>query len=192
MSIFKLYLSLGFEHIADFAGYDHILFILTLCAVYKLSQWKKLLVLITAFTIGHSITLALGVLNIISIPSALIEFLIALTIFITAVTNFFQANNAVNSVMHNVKYVLILFFGLIHGLGFSNYLHSFFGQEDSIVMPLFAFNVGIELGQLIIVSTIMTIFTLFYRFTKVNYKATSYFLSIIALIISSYLMYERI
>ncbi|HBF88330.1 MAG TPA: HupE / UreJ protein [Bacteroidales bacterium] len=191
MSIFNLYLSLGFDHIADFAGYDHILFILTLCTVYSLKQWKNLLVLITAFTVGHSITLVLGVLNLVSIPSNIIEFLIAFTIFITSVSNFFQAGNIVSKNMHRVKYLFVLFFGLIHGLGFSNYLRSFFGQEESFVLPLFAFNVGIELGQIIIVSSVMLILTLATKYVRIIQVIITYLLSTLAALISIYLMIER-
>lgn len=146
-----MYLQLGFHHIADFVGYDHILFITMLCAIYPISQWKKILVLITAFTLGHSSTLALSSMNILNIPSKIIEFLIPITIFITASANILQKSEQVGQKSHWIKYALALFFGLIHGLGFSFYLRSLLGQEENILLPLFSFNVGIELGQLAIV-----------------------------------------
>lgn len=155
MSTFQLYLQLGIEHIADFKGYDHILFIVTLCAVYLFKQWRQVLVLITAFTLGHTTTLALATLNFIHFPSAWIEFLIPVTIFFTAVGNMFERNNVVSKRSHYYKYGMAMFFGLIHGLGFSFYLRSLLGIEHGIVLPLFAFNVGIELGQLIIVSVVL-------------------------------------
>jgi hypothetical protein len=155
MSLFELYFKLGLQHIADLKGYDHILFILTLCAVYSLKEWKKVLVLVTAFTIGHSLTLALATLDLIRVDGDLIEFLIPLTIFVTAIANLFVRNQKRNSGLYYLRYAAALFFGLIHGLGFSNYLRSLLGSERGLVLPLFSFNVGIEVGQIIIVSLIM-------------------------------------
>ncbi len=155
MSLFELYFKLGLQHIADLKGYDHILFILTLCAVYSLKEWKKVLVLVTAFTIGHSLTLALATLDLIRVDGDLIEFLIPLTIFVTAIANLFVRNQKGNSGLYYLRYAAALFFGLIHGLGFSNYLRSLLGSERGLVLPLFSFNVGIEVGQIIIVSLIM-------------------------------------
>jgi len=155
MSVFELYLSLGLHHIADFKGYDHILFILTLCVVYRLDEWRRVLVLITAFTIGHSLTLVLATLDVVRVDGDVIEFLIPLTIFITALTNLFARKKNVPSWQHYLKYTAALFFGLIHGLGFSNYLRNLLGSEKGLALPLFSFNVGIELGQIIIVTMIM-------------------------------------
>jgi len=155
MSTFQLYLQLGVSHIADFKGYDHILFITTLCAVYLFKQWKQVLVLVTAFTIGHTTTLALATLHIIHFPSRWIEFFIPITIFIAAVGNMFERNDMVKPGSQHFKYGTAMFFGLIHGLGFSFYLRSLLGMEHSIVLPLFAFNVGIELGQMMIVAVVL-------------------------------------
>jgi len=155
MSVFELYLKLGLQHIADLKGYDHILFILTLCVVYSLKEWKRVLILITAFTIGHSLTLVLATLDLIRVDGDLIEFLIPLTIFLTALANLFAGRRSVSTLHHYLKYGAALFFGLIHGLGFSNYLRSLLGAERGLALPLFSFNVGIELGQIIIVTIIM-------------------------------------
>jgi hypothetical protein len=141
-----MYLRLGFQHIIDINGYDHIVFVLVLCAGYSLNQISKVLILITAFTIGHSLTLALSTLKIVSIPSDLIEFLIPATILVTAVSNVLPLKASNNRFI----YVLTLFFGLIHGLGFSNYLKELLGRESNIFTPLLAFNLGLELGQLLI------------------------------------------
>ena len=157
MSLFELYFKLGLQHIADLKGYDHILFILTLCAVYSLKEWKRVLVLITAFTIGHSLTLALATLDLIRVDGDVIEFLIPLTIFITALANLMARKQQVSPLHHYIKYSAALFFGLIHGLGFSNYLRSLLGAERGLTLPLFSFNVGIEVGQIIIVSVIMVL-----------------------------------
>jgi hypothetical protein len=155
MNEFQLYFGLGKDHILDYAnGYDHILFVVALCAIYLMRDWKKILILVTAFTIGHSITLALATLKIIVVNAELIEFLIPLTIFITAVSNIFRRTEVSDRTTY-VNYGFALFFGLIHGMGFSNYLQAILGKNSNIVSPLFAFNVGLEVGQIIIVSIFM-------------------------------------
>jgi hypothetical protein len=158
MTEFQLYFSLGKDHILDYKnGYDHILFVLALCALYLASDWKKILILITAFTVGHSITLALSTLNIVSVSPELIEFLIPLTIFITAVSNIFRREENQSTLSLQLNYGYALFFGLIHGLGFSNYLKSILGKDESIVTQLLAFNIGLELGQIIIVAIFLMV-----------------------------------
>lgn len=160
MSEIFTYLVLGYNHITDLAGYDHILFVVALCAIYRVSDWKKVLVLVTAFTIGHSITLILAALNIIQYDSALIELLIPITILLTCVSNLFHRSS--ESILDKEKtsvfrYPLALAFGLIHGMGFSSYLRSLLGKETSITLPLFSFNVGLEVGQLVIVALAMSL-----------------------------------
>ncbi|GHE55514.1 MULTISPECIES: HupE/UreJ family protein [Roseivirga] len=150
MSQFGTYLEVGYRHIIDQNAYDHILFVIALCAIYVVQDWKKVLILVTAFTIGHSITLALSTLNIVNFRTDIIEFLIPVTIFITAVSNLFKKHGSAPS-KFNSNYFYALFFGLIHGLGFSNYLKSLLGREENIFTPLLAFNVGLELGQILIV-----------------------------------------
>lgn len=158
MSEFQLYFILGKDHILDYAnGYDHILFVVALCAMYLLKDWKKVLILITAFTIGHSVTLALSTLNIVSVNPELIEFLIPLTIFITAFSNIFRKEESHSTLSLQLNYGYALFFGLIHGLGFSNYLKTLLGKDESIVTQLLAFNLGLEFGQIIIVAIFLTI-----------------------------------
>jgi HupE / UreJ protein len=157
MSEFHLYFDLGKDHILDYAnGYDHILFVVALCALYITRDWKKLLILVTAFTIGHSITLALSTLRVVSVKAELIEFLIPLTIFVTAVSNLFKNENKVSDGPMQMNYIFASFFGLIHGLGFSNYLKSLLGKDQSIITQLLAFNLGLELGQIIIVVLFMS------------------------------------
>ena len=161
MDQFKLYFQLGAEHILDINGYDHILFVIALCAIYAAQDWKKVLILVTAFTIGHSITLALSALDIINFRSDIIEFLIPVTIFITAFANIVRKQNSLKPSFVNLNYFFGLFFGLIHGLGFSNYLKSLLGRDESIVTQLLAFNLGLELGQIIIVLVFMIISFIF-------------------------------
>jgi hypothetical protein len=157
MSEFELYFGLGRDHILDYRnGYDHILFVVALCAMYLVRDWRKLLILVTAFTIGHSVTLALATLQLIPVDAALVEFLIPLTIFITAVSNIFRSTE-ISERSTYINYGYALFFGLIHGMGFSNYLRSILGKDQSIVTQLFAFNVGLEFGQLIIVGIFLVI-----------------------------------
>lgn len=157
MGQFELYFQLGKDHILDYKnGYDHILFIVALCAVYLMRDWKKILILVTAFTIGHSITLALATLEIISVNQKLIEFLIPVTIFVTATSNIFRSTELSDRTTY-VNYGYALFFGLIHGLGFSNNLKAILSERSNIAKPLFAFNVGLELGQIIIVSIFLII-----------------------------------
>ena len=142
--------------VSDLNGIDHILFVAALCIRYQFDDWKKLLWLVTAFTLGHSITLALSVFNIVNYSVNWIEFLIPVTIVITAISNVF-----VKKFVYKAKFPLIYFFaaffGLIHGLGFSNYLKSLLSKEGNIIPELLAFNLGLEAGQLVIVLAILII-----------------------------------
>jgi len=191
MNDFQIYLHLGFKHIIDLAGSDHILFIVALTARYIWSDWKQLLVLVTAFTIGHSITLALSVMQWVNIPVNLIELLIPVTIVITALVNF-----GVKSFDFRSKYPIIyffaLFFGLIHGLGFSNYLRSLLGKEESILPPLFSFNLGLELGQLLIVSVILIISFIFVSLLKLDRRRIVQVISGIVFLLAANMVWERI
>ena len=153
MSEFLTFLQLGFHHIADLSAFDHLLFIITLCAVYQLAEWKKILILITAFTIGHSLTLVLSGFHILRVPADLVEFLIPVTILLTALHNVMakKTEGGILSKGVSINYLLALFFGLIHGMGFANFFRSLMGDLGNIAWPLFSFNVGIELGQVVIV-----------------------------------------
>lgn len=147
MEDFTLYFELGWQHILDWQGYDHMLFVAAMCASYVLADWRKLLLLVSAFTLGHSLTLALSVFRLVLISSQWVEFLIPLTIAITSLVNILRVGNQ----HRQTSYALALGFGFIHGLGFSNYLKSLLGQDSSIVGQLFAFNIGLEVGQLLVV-----------------------------------------
>lgn len=190
MNDFGLYFKLGYEHIADLKGIDHILFIVALCIRYQFADWKKLLVLVTAFTIGHSITLALSVFDLINYSMSWIEFLIPVTIVITAFSNVF-----VKKFNFKAKFPLIyyfaLFFGLVHGLGFSNYLKSLMGKDESIVMQLLAFNLGLEAGQLLIVLGILLITLIFVTLFKVNRREYMLYVSAVAFALALEMAIER-
>ena len=156
MSEFGLYFKLGVEHILDTRGYDHLLFIIALCVIYNAREWSRVLILVTAFTIGHSITLVMATLELISMRTDIVEFLIPITILITATNNIFRKQSSITRKIQ-INYLFALFFGLIHGLGFSNYLRSLLGSNSSVVTQLFAFNIGIEAGQIIIVGIFMVV-----------------------------------
>ncbi len=147
---FSVWFETGMWHIADPFAYDHILFLIALCGFYSWRDWKGLLVLVTAFTLGHSLTLALSVLEVVVLPAAYIEFAIPLSIVLTCVYNLFRLSQrpAKNEAL---RYSMAAVFGLIHGLGFSYLLKSMLGSETDLLLPLFAFNVGLEAGQLLIV-----------------------------------------
>ena len=171
-SEFVVYFRLGIEHIADIRGYDHILFIAALTVAYSLLEWRRLLILVTAFTIGHSITLALATVGAVSVNTELIEFLIPTTILVTSVFNIADSRSVSAGIdagyrarrHHAILYVLAGIFGLIHGLGFSSFLRAVLGGEESIVVPLFAFNVGLEIGQILIVTVLFALGALLTKF----------------------------
>jgi len=182
MSEFQTYLGLGFDHILDIQGMDHMLFIIVLSVSYQMKDWRKLLVLVTAFTIGHSVTLALSTLDIINISADIIETLIPVTIMLTAVFALFNLSK--EDFSHaKLNYLIALFFGLIHGLGFSNYLKALLGQEESIVFQLLSFNIGLELGQLIIVAVYLLITAI--SLNSVRIKKRDWRLSIISAVIGA-------
>ena len=165
MHEFWMYTQIGFNHIANLSGMDHILFVAALCIRYQLSDWKKWLVLITAFTIGHSVTLVLSVFNYLDFATNWIEFLIPVTILITSISNMFVKKFSFNSKLP-VIYFFALFFGLIHGLGFSFYLKSLLGMQQNIAPALLAFNLGLEIGQILIVMAILVISFIFVTLLK--------------------------
>ncbi len=192
MHPFNFYLKLGFEHIADMAAYDHILFLVVLCAVYRIEQWRKILILVTAFTIGHSITLVLVSLDIFSISSKIIKFLIPATIFITALHNVMTPGSSKeNSSKMTRNYAMALFFGLIHGMDFSNYFKALIMDPSDIVIPLLGFNIGIELGQLLVVFFIVSVAFLFLNIFKVKHREWNVFISGAAAGMSLISMFEN-
>ncbi len=181
MSEFQAYLQVGFEHITDPKGYDHILFIVALCTIYTLRDWKKVLVLVTAFTVGHSLTLALAMFNVISFRRDVVELSIPITILITAIANMFYNIPKTTLVRQEkgspLRYALALGFGLIHGMGFSGYLRDLLGGESSIWQPLLAFNLGLELGQLLIVLVLLAITFLLVDLGRVPKRTWNYIVS---------------
>jgi hypothetical protein len=156
MSDLATYIELGFRHITDLRGADHILFLLALAAIYRFRDWRECLWVATAFTVGHSLTLALAVTNVLNLRPAIIEFLIPITIVATGLENLFARERAKASGIRRYRPVLAGVFGLVHGAGFANYLRSLFVED--IAVPLFGFNVGIELGQICVLVLTFTAF----------------------------------
>ena len=162
MSVFTTYLQLGFLHICSWQATDHLTFLLALCAPYVLADWRRVVALVTSFTVGHSITLALATLGVVGVNAPIIEALIPVTIALTALVNMKQAGPALarrsrrdTSVLWAAPNALAVAFGLIHGLGFSNYLRALLGAKSRPVVELLSFNLGVELGQLLVVSVIL-------------------------------------
>lgn len=175
MQDFRFYFGIGWEHIISWEALDHILFIIALAAIYLLKDWKQVLVLITAFTIGHSLTLVLSVLDIVRFQGKWVEFLIPCTIVFTAIINLYQRDFTHKSV--RINYFLALFFGLIHGMGFANTIRFMLAGDQSIGMGLFGFNVGLEVGQVAVVSIILVLATLIVNLFKISRREWVIFLS---------------
>jgi hydrogenase/urease accessory protein HupE len=191
MNDFLLYFKMGLNHVLDFTAIDHILFLIVLSVVFSFKQWKKVLWLVTLFTLGHCITLALAAFGIVEMKMELIEFLIPLTIFITGVINLFTAKKTSKG-KENLNLIFALFFGLIHGLGFSNYFKMMIGNEENKVLPLLEFAFGIEAAQIIIVLTILSIGFLFQNLFKVNKRDWILVLSSIVIGFSIQMTIDRV
>jgi len=186
---FHLYYPIGVHHILDWEAYDHILFIFVLCCSYAWKDWKKILVLVTAFTIGHSITLALSVLHLLYLPSVWVEFLIPITIALTALGNLLRKEPYHQKNL--TSYGLAMVFGFIHGMGFASALRSMLGKESNIFMPLLSFNLGLETGQIIVVIGILFISTCFLFLTKWSQGSWNRVFSFLIFFIALYLAYIR-
>ena len=184
-NLFGTYLQLGFEHISDLAGYDHILFIVALCAIYRLQEWKRVAILVTAFTIGHSVTLVLAALDVLSFPAKWVEFLIPVTIVLTALYNVLftgrwkDRDDLAQRRSIQMNYLFALLFGLIHGMGFSNFFRAslFPGEESLLVRQLLAFNIGVELGQLMIVGVVLLVAFVVIELGKARQREWNLFVS---------------
>lgn len=166
MSDFPFYFRFGWQHIISKDALDHQLFILALAAIYTIKDWKQVLILVTAFTIGHSITLFLSVTEMVTVKAKWVEFLIPCTIVITAITNLFQKKFTPKSI--RINYFLALFFGLIHGLGFANNIRMALASDQSLGWGLFGFNLGLEAGQIIVVLLILAISFIVLNVIKAN------------------------
>ncbi len=145
----------GINHVLDFNAYDHVLFLMVLTVPYLFKDWKRVLLLVSVFTIGHTLSLVLAAYTIVSINAVLVEFLIPLTILIVALYNVFTAGKRVKERKIGILFVTTLFFGLIHGLGFAREFKMFVGKDESKLIPLLEFAIGIEIAQIIIVFMVL-------------------------------------
>ena len=189
MNDFTFYLGLGWHHIISWDALDHLLFIIALASIYIVSNWKQVLTLITAFTIGHSLTLALSIYKLVRINSQWVEFLIPVTIIITAFFNLFQKDYSPVSLRLN--YFLALFFGLIHGLGFANTIRFILAKDQSITLPLLGFNIGLEVGQIAVVSIILFAGFLIINKIRLQQKWWVWFWSVSTLLIAANMVVDR-
>ncbi len=190
MQDFLFHLQLGWEHIISSDALDHQLFILALIAVFSLNDFKKVLILVTAFTIGHSFTLIMSTLDMFRIPSHWVEFLIPCTIVFTALDNIIFSENEKRLIYFN--YLLALLFGLVHGMGFANSVRVMLSSEQSIFLPLFGFNVGLELGQIIVITITLLIHYIFIKYLKLSNKIWILIVSIPILFFALKMALERL
>jgi hypothetical protein len=190
MQDFLFYLQLGWEHIISKDALDHQLFILALIAIFSFRDWKKVLILVTAFTIGHSLTLVLSALDVFRFPSDWVEFLIPCTIVFTALDNIIFSKNEKKLIRLN--YYLALLFGLIHGMGFANSVRMMLASEQDITLPLFGFNVGLELGQIVVVAIALFIHYIFSEVLKLSNKIWIYIISVPIFLFALKMALERI
>jgi len=190
MQDFRFYFPWGWKHIVSWDALDHQLFIAALCAIYLLKDWKQVLILVTAFTIGHSLTLALSVYDVIRFSSHWVEFLIPCTIVITAISNLFQKKFTPKTI--RINYFLALFFGLIHGMGFANAIRITLASGQHIGWGLLSFNLGLEAGQVAIVILLLLLTQVIISLFKVNRREWVIFLSAAVFSLALKMAIERI
>jgi hypothetical protein len=156
MSEFLIYFQIGLKHVLDIQAYDHVLFLIALTVPFSFKDWKRIVLLISLFTIGHTLALLLSVFGIIAIKVNVVELLIPITIMITAFFNLFTAGKSNKKESINLIFFVTLFFGIIHGLGFSNYFKAILGgSPTSKLLPLAEFAIGIEAAQIIVVFIVL-------------------------------------
>lgn len=186
---FKLYFGIGWDHILSKDALDHILFLVVLSAVYSFRTWKKALIVVTAFTIGHSLTLFLSILDYIRFVPAYVEFFIPVTIALTGLANLFLIRKTAISLWYS--FIAALVFGLIHGMGFANNIRFMLAENDSVGWPLFSFNAGIEVAQIILVSLILFIHFIIVEKAGFPRKWWTIILSLTGLIPAVLMAWER-
>ena len=167
MNEFWLYFKLGVNHVLDWKAYDHILFLIVLVAAYNFNLWKRVLVLVTLFTVGHTVSLLLASYNIVSVSTNMVEFLIPMTILIAALYNLYTSRKSNRPSRLGLYYIITIFFGLIHGFGFASYFKMI--NEEGSFLPLLEFALGIELAQIIVVVLVLVVgfvFQTLFRFNK--------------------------
>ena len=168
MSDFLLYLKLGLTHVLDWQAYDHILFLIVLVAAYNFSNWKRIFILISLFTIGHTVSLLLVNYSVVAISSKWVEFLIPVTILVAAFYNLLTSGKNNRSEKVGLFYVITIFFGLVHGFGFATYYKMITGGNE--ILPLLEFALGIELAQIIVVTIVLIFSFIFQSVLRFNKK----------------------
>lgn len=184
MQQFWFYIKLGLNHVLDFGAYDHILFLAALAIPFTFKSWKKVLVLVTIFTVFHCISLALSAYNVMRVDVGLIEFLIPVTILLTAVFNLFYAQKDSHATGLYLHILATAFFGLIHGFGFSNYFNMIMAEEEQKMGPLLGFALGIEISQVLIVLLALVLSSVIQSVFKVKQPFFIVITSIIVLFIT--------
>lgn len=169
MSDFWFNVGYGLNHVLDINGYDHVLFLMVLAVPYTFKEWRPVLILVSLFTLGHTLSLVLAAYGIVKVNASLVEFLIPVTILVAAVYNVFKAGKPVKAKNINLLMFTSMFFGLIHGLGFAREFRMFIGLAEEKLVPLVEFALGIELAQIIVVFVVLFLGFLFqtlFRFSK--------------------------
>ncbi len=189
MKDFIFYFKIGWSHIMSWDATDHLFFITVLAIIYTVADWKKVLVLVTAFTVGHALTLFMSVLNMINVKSEMVEFLIPCTILITALMNLFLQKQ--QSVSHTIQYAIALGFGLIHGLGYANYIRMMLSADQQLVWGLFSFNLGLEAGQIVVVGLVLLTVWVSSRIHAKAHQRWVSFVSVFVLLFALKLAIER-
>lgn len=189
MDDFAFYFDLGWKHIISTDALDHQLFILALSAIYLVHDWKKVLILVTAFTIGHSLTLVLSTYNLVQVNSDWVEFLIPLSIVVTALLNLVKTERHYGQ--YRLQYLLALVFGLVHGLGFANTIRFMLASSEAVTVPLLSFNLGLEAGQIVLVGFILLMSYVLVNRLKLRRKWWVWALSVVALVISAIICVQR-
>jgi len=189
MNDFAFYFEMGWQHIISWDALDHLLFIIALPSIYTLTDWKQLLILLTAFTIGHSVTLILSTYELLKFSSKWVEFLIPLTIVLTAAWNLY--NRERGSGLFRGNYLIALGFGLIHGMGFANTIRFMLASSQEIIIPLLGFNLGLEAGQILVVLIITLIGCLVVNALKLKKEFWITGLSLVAGTYALYICYSR-
>jgi len=180
----------GVKHITDPGGYDHMLFLVALSAPFSFREWKQILLLATAFTVGHSITLALAAFDLIRFPSNLIELLIPTTILITCISTIVRAKHETPKI-YPIHFIIAVCFGLIHGMGFSSYFRMIYNETSSMVKGLLAFNLGVEAGQILIIAALLMLSSFLLLFVKKK-RSLVIAVSLFAGFVATYLIADKL
>ncbi len=189
MDNFIFFIKQGFNHVLDINALDHVLFFIALIIIYNFKEWQKTLWLITFFTIGHSITFGLSVYNFITIDVDLVEFLIPITILVTLLMNIYKEFKGIK--YQDINIYFALFFGLIHGLGFSNYFKILLDDQDNKMIPLVEFALGIELAQVVVVFIVLLFNFIAIKYLKITKKYWVLYLSILIILFIIPLIIKR-